>query len=354
MQIEQYIAGRSIHPANEPIHLRTTSIIRIDSQPAQIPARVSHELFPQPRLVVECQAPPQILANPESCFRIVLASGEEMDVVLAAWNPGRFPGNQTAEDTLALRTQPCVTRDEGVVIHKTEFLVVNGLRFLGPHLALRKTPTSRELVGHRSWTTNGWNIELWDTPGGSKSEEFVRETKGHSISHGGFITRVDGDGYSSDDVRQLLRGIEVFLSFVRSQFCGIAIAQGRSKEDRVVWSRWGSPRITPGHRRYRWLRLHKSRDELEPAFSEFLRRYSEPLRGQLLANIMDWHMNTQESAVHVGLILSQAALESLSCYVLRRRKRYREPAGGFIHDAFVRLDIDSHVTVPGSLRHLST
>ena len=152
----------------------------------------------------------------------------------------------------------------------------------------------------------------------------------------------------------MLRGIEVFLSFVRGQSCGMAIAQGKDKEDRVVWSRWGSPHVAPGNRRHRWLRPHKSDDELAAAFSEFWRRYSEPGRGEMLANILDWYMSTQESAVHLGLILSQAVLESLSCYVLRRRKRNREPAGRFIHDALVSRGTDSHVTVPGRLRNLST
>lgn len=58
---------------------------------------------------------------------------------------------------------------------------------------------------------------------------------------------------------------------------------------------------------------------------------------------IDWYLISNESAVHVGIILTQAALERLASQVLCRSKERGENTGEFIRCAFQELNLDTQI-----------
>lgn len=343
---------RNEYRANEAICvLERTRIISIGGNTADVSARVVHELYPQPRLVVECSAPLDVVSRAGETLEIVLSQGEKLSVLLSSYNPSPPSDARDHKDKFVAAVQPCVTTDRNLPIRTVRFLLVNFVKFYGPVDTWRKDRGRFERVGRLNLKAAQWIIEVRAISGLDEEIKTVQDTHGYCVTHKGTISRVDGGSFSSSEASELVRGLEVFLSFARSRSCGIVLVNGFDDQENVVWSRWGAPHVTPGAGASKWLKRNLFDDDLAHMFPTFWQHYGATPGGGDLANVIDWYLNSAEASIHVGIILSQVALESLASYVLRRRKG-RQWAAGFIHDAFVQLRLQNAVTVTRTLPNL--
>ena len=281
------ISDETPYAANTAIATQDTDIIELDGSATKIPARVIHELFPQPRLVVECTAPDVLLSRLGESTEIVLASGDRLHVFLGSYNPNRFPDERDFKDKLLPVSEPFTTRGNMISIRKAKFLVVNFLKFYGATDTFREDQTTVTRVGRLHLKADSWGIEVRAVPDLEANLAIVRSTHGYTVTHTGTIRRLDGNTFSTLDLGKLVRGLEVFLSFARSRSCGIALVQATDDNDEVLWSRWGAPRVTPGHNASQWLKNNLFHDELAQIFPSFWKRYAGSPGGGTLANSID-------------------------------------------------------------------
>ena len=336
--------------ANDAIPIREeTRIVELDGTTVNIPARVVHELYPHLRLVVECAAPPQLVSRLGETVEIRLADGEELSAILGIYSPIPLPTGRELKDKLFSAVQPYVTTNAQVPIRTAEFLLINFLKFYGATDTVRRGGGRVERVGRLHLQADQWDIEIRAVDRLGDKIEVVKATRGYCVTHKGTITRADGGSFSSGELEELVKGLEMFLSFARSRSCGIALIDGFDDQRGVVWSRWGSPHVTPGAGVSRWLKKNLFDDELAEIFPDFWKHYRTS--NGSLANIIDWYLNSAETSMHAGIILSQVALESLASYILRRDKG-GQPAADFIHDALGQLGLQNAVSVTNALPDL--
>ena len=94
-----------------------------------------------------------------------------------------------------------------------------------------------------------------------------------------------------------------------------------------------------------WLPSSDGGDILAELFPRFLSLCDGLDRGDSILNAIDWYLNTTGAPLHAGIVLAQAALESLSHLVLDCEAR-RGRAHERIRNALESQDISS--TIPGS------
>ena len=64
---------------------------------------------------------------------------------------------------------------------------------------------------------------------------------------------------------------------------------------------------------------------------------------ETILNVIDWYLNSNTNPFHVGIVLTQTALERLSSHILGRNLVRSTVTGILIRDALVHLDIDPTV-----------
>ena len=145
------------------------------------------------------------------------------------------------------------------------------------------------------------------------------------------------------DVSDLLSGLRAFLSFARGASCGIANVEGKDRSGEQLWVRWGSHHVKAWDNARSWLTTVDGGDVLTKVFPGFWQRFADETWRESIARSIDWYLNSNESAMHVGIILTQAALERLSCQILERTRQQKEPAGTFIREALECLGLEAQI-----------
>ena len=57
----------------------------------------------------------------------------------------------------------------------------------------------------------------------------AKRDRGYGITYNGIITRTDGVDFSIEKVETLLEALRMFLSFVRGNYCSLALVEGKTK-----------------------------------------------------------------------------------------------------------------------------
>ena len=84
---------------------------------------------------------------------------------------------------------------------------------------------------------NGWTIKL--TTDNQKTRDL--------IGHTGLIEKSDGGDFGTDELRDMLEGLQYFLAFVLGAYCHPTVIIGYDSKNRRVWGKIG--KFTTGHRR---------------------------------------------------------------------------------------------------------
>ena len=331
---------RTVPKANHPIILAETDIVRIDGQSIRKPAQAILRLSPRLSLSIESDDLPAIvLSLSKNDFGIELENGARMTVCIGSYKLGK-----SIEGTLVPRVQPCVVMDTQSPLHSLEFSILNFPQFFGQQDQWIEVNENNQRRGAARLEAGPWTIMITALPNLDEVRKTLRADGGCAVTHTGVITRSDGGTFGVKDVRVLLSGLRAFLSFARGASCGIANVEGKDRSGELSWQRWGSHHVKTWDDAGSWLTTGEGGDVLAEVFPGFWQRFTEDETWQeSVARSIDWYLNSNESAMHVGIILTQAALERLSFQILERPKQRTEPPGKFIREAMERLNLDARI-----------
>ena len=335
-----------IFKPNEPIEVAHTRIVRIDRKDVDIPTQVVQTLFPRPGVFLKCLGTPPFASNEDLCdHRLYLDDGVSLTARLSSISLGR-------SHAWVPTVQPCIVKQSSDRLSSVDFVVINFRWFAGRHNLHVKTTDGFQRVGALTFSSDLWSIELTAVPALSDILKTIEESAGYAVTHTGRIFRSDGRSFPTDEAAKVTRGVGAFLSFLRGGSCGVALASGTSDSGDEAWLRWGTGHVMRGKRAGYWLAGIDCADGLSDLFHGFWRRFKSS-DGDAIQNILDWYLNTAEGAYHVGIILTQAALERLSRLVLDRTKKGEEKTGDFIRNALSESCLRVLSSVPKALRELN-
>lgn len=195
---------------------------------------------------------------------------------------------------------------------------------------------------------------------GTDQFDALKARGGFASTHDVAIRRRDDAEMSFGDASEILECIHQFLSFARGAWVGITPPLGLGTEGAPVWREIGLRLVDSWSPRIAWADRHNFQ-ELPPAFAGFAKLWANDQQQSLLRKTIYWYLrsNNSSSGIDGGIILTQAALESLAWSNLVERGA-RLSRGGFEKlTASDRLRLllsalDIPLAIPSSLQELAT
>ena len=240
-------------------------------------------------------------------------------------------------------TQPCVVLDTQRPLRSVEFSILNFPQFFGQQDQWIEVNEKNQRRGVARLKARPWIVEVTAVPNLDEIRKTLKADGGCAVTHTGLITHSDGGTFCVKDASDLLSGLRAFLSFARGASCGIANVEGKDRSGEQSWLRWGSQHVKDWDNARSWLTTVDGGDVLTNVFPGFWQRFAVETWRESIARSIDWYLNSNESAMHVGIILTQAALERLSCRILGRPRQNYEPAGKFIRKALECLGLEAQI-----------
>ena len=324
---------------NQPIILLETDIVGIDGQPVKIPTTVVFQLSPYPTVVIELEHIPPEVPRKEH-FTVSMSNGAQLDAMCPS------PAYITGKGSLTPPRLPADVFDKKVPLKSVRFGILNFPKFFGRQDRRTETETIQIRVPHVKLEASGWCVEI---TGVMNLEDVLKELdrdRGYGFTCDGVITRMDGATFSVEEVDSLLEDLRMFLSFVKGSYCSLALVEGQDEHGEQSWVRWGTHYVERWKPRRSWSLRTSGGDvmtELFPGFVSLLESTDQSRR--TFTRVIDWYLESNESAIHVGLILTEAALERLSHHVLRRPRRTnkKESIAKYIENALEKLELKRNI-----------
>ena len=330
---------------NQRITLRETNIIEIDGHPVDIPVNVIFRLFPDPAVVIEAEELPNAVMKKER-FSVRMCDGATVEVICSSH---RFI---TGKGSLIPARQPVDVLDKGRPLNGVQFSVLNFPAFYGSQDVWRDISSNSVRIPHVKLEAAGWCIEITassNTRDTSRAKQLDRE---YTFTHNGIITRMDDTTFAPGDVNPILEALRLFLSFARGNYCSLALVEGQDEHGEQSWVRWGSHHVESWKAPESWILWQSGGDILSDLFPQFLSLFESGVQSrESVTRAIDWYLQSNESATHVGIILTAAALERLAYESLQRERIPRkERTGEYIENALKQLKLET--AIPPACREL--
>ena len=318
------------HPPkpNEPILLEDTSITDIENLHLSTPCSVRVVLHLSPTITcrIESEDLPRLLLNHyrHRPFPVTLKNGCKINVLLF-YNLNDVFFNKKSKDTfkgvLMPYMSPCTVAHPNTRIQSVSFSVLNFKEFYGSYD--KKTEVNEKSLlrlGATEMEHYPWRIEITETPTFFEDRKVLRREDGYAISHTGLIKCSDRETFFVREAENILHGLRTFLSFASGSVCGLTLVKAIDKDDRELVLEWGTAHVEPWSQGTKsWLPITDGGDSLSQLFPRFWHFYDNPDWRNTISTVIDWYFNSNNSPTHVGIILAQAALESLSYKITREK-----------------------------------
>lgn len=333
------------HKPNQQILLTNTDIVQVDGQSVNITASVIFRLFPYPGVVIESEETPLIVFQMQKeRFEIALRNGARLEVMT---EPSKFPRGKCR---LVPSRQPVDVFDKGLPLRKVNFGILNFPELLGNQSLWS---SEGRTIPHAKLETSNWCVEITGVPNISDIVKTLKQDGGYGLTYNGVVTHSHGAEFSVKDVQPLLTALRVFLSFARGASSSLVLVKEYGE---ALWLRWGAHYVVPWKKGRSWFRLLNGADILSELFPKFwhLLLEDEGKRKDAILRAIDWYLQSNVSAPYVGLLLTQAALERLSYWILENGKCQIPKNGGkgkIIKKALQCLGLGSHL--PQNCKKLS-
>jgi len=339
-----------IQEANQPIPLGEMEVgFEIDGRMVHAHAKALELLTPSPGLVLEVSNVPReprpldgspyaattssVKSFPspsEGPSTVQLEDGRQVPVVPTSW----FPFQDHA--VLHLKESPTVVLDTGNLIASMRFSLLNCTSSVAHYrLVLEAQP---------------WSVSIEPVSNLQKLEKSLRADRGYAITHQGVISRTDQQAYSVQDAKDLLDGLDHFLSFVRGSHCSSTNVIGIDSEGNETWKRWGASHVSPWHTNRSWFDITASNTlfEMFPVFWQEFKDHKVHL-GRILRL---YAASNDTGSLDIAIILTQVALESLT-YMTVGEKSGRTTGcwiAATLQKAKIKVQIPSHLEKLEELR----
>ena len=304
---------------NEPIVLEDTSITHIQDQclPTPCPIRAVLRLSPRLQFSIDSdEFPTIILRFMYEPFCISLKNGGRIKVKIGSYDLNSISKHRF-KGSLCPVQSPCTVAQPDVLLRSVRFSVLNFEKFHGTQDKWIGVDGKCLCLGVAKLEADRWRIDIISTPSLSEDVKILERDGGHAVTHTGSIKCSNDEAFSVEEAVNLLGGLRAFLSFARGVACGLTLVKGidESGEERSIL--WGATYVEPWNENRRsWL---AGGDSLSEAFPGFWELFAEEEWNDTIRRAIDWYLNSNNSAIHVGIVLAQAALESLS-YRINQKK----------------------------------
>ena len=313
---------------NSPITLAET-VIQFDygGVPLEMPAKALLRLSPSPRLVIECadrlHAEHMQLGILQSQLTASLFD-TKIDFLVGQATTVFGESSGIALILLPMR-EPVSIRRSGERLSFVEFGVLNFPKFLGRQNKKVRTRNEWRVLGSVLLRVEDWEIEVSELASLRQNEATLKSEGGHAITHVGTVKRPDRSDFNVHDAEPLLSALQLFLSFARGAFCGLAIVVGKDAKGESAWEQWGTHRTTEWSQRpFSWFDRMNG-DALEDVFPGFWRLFQE--QKHEIRTLVNMYLNANLGSHGVGtdgsILLTQAALERLSYREMDRQTGQR-------------------------------
>ena len=340
-----HVDARSTHEANQPIPLGEMRIkFIIDGRSVRTPAKAVLNLFPSPHVVFAVSDVPRepwsvepAAQRPNVTVRsaplmsegpsvITLDNGIPLRVVPLSWMATQREGSFHPTQS------PCVVLQTDSPIRSMQFGVLNFSWSGGDQSLILQAPP--------------WSVRIEPASNLRELERTLRVARGYAITHQGIISRMDEKAYSVEEARDVLDGLDHFLSFLCGSYCSLTTVTGIDSEGNEAWKRWGSYHVSPWCRCRSWFDITVS-GALMKMFPVFWEKYIANKKD--LGRAIELYVGANEAEViDVSIILTQAALELLS-YLAVGSKSNRE-TGKWIADSLRKARI--YLQIPTGFKEL--
>ena len=324
---------------NQPITLEETHIVDIDGQAVNVPVKVVFQLFPYPRVIIELEQWPSGVPT-NGPFKISMRNGAQLDAMCLS-SPFLLGGGSMIAARL-----PADVLDKKLPLKSVRFSILNFPKLYGSQDRWTEVETGSILTPHVKLEASGWCVEITGVVGMDDVLKELGRDRGYGFTYDGVITRTDGATFSVEEVDSLLEALRMFLSFVRGNYCSLALVEGEDELGERTWVRWGAHHVESWKPEGAWILRNPGSDIITELFPKFVSLFeSGDQRTKTLARAIDWYLQSNESATHVGLILTEAALELLSYHVLCRSRRIHEKESiqKYIENALGKLGLEKNV-----------
>ena len=294
-------------PFDEPnsfIFLEDINITHINDQylADPCPARVVLHLAPRIMCRIESNHLPVSLAQlPRKVSCITIENGSKIQVMHSK-NP--FP-----KGFLVPYKSPCIVIQSNIKIRSISFSALNIPKFYGQKDRWTDIGGTCHRLGVAEMKHGGLWIEITEDPSLSRKNQ---QYGGYAVTHTGCIQRCDGGVFCVKEAEHILRGLRALLSFARGSACGLTLVKAVSQDGAEMILEWGTTYTkawTGGDDT--WLPTRDGGDSLSRLLPGFWNLYNDPDWKDTLLTVIDWYINSKDGPFHVGVILIQAALESL-------------------------------------------
>lgn len=314
-----------MHKPNESIVLEETSITHIQEKHLTTPCHIRSILHLSPRLWNSIDAdefPRCILSGfMYEPFNITLKSDGKIKVRIASWDSNSV-SKQSFKGSLVPVHSPCTVVPKGTKIRYVSFRVLNFERFWGRKDKWVNVDGLSRRLGVAKLEAGHWRIDIAENLSLDEDQKILKQESGYAVTHTGSIECKNGEAFSVREAEELLRGLRTFLSFAAGSACGLTLVNAVDENGKEGSLMWGSTHVEPWNgNKHSWLPRSDGGDSLTEAFPKFWELFARDGWNDTIRRAVDWYLNGSSSAIHVGIVLAQAALESLSYRINQNKIR---------------------------------
>ena len=338
---------------NHTYTLRQTTVqISLDNGLVRVPAIVTFDLSPRPKVLMECaftrddvpvRAANEIRERGE--IEVILENGTIVDAVLGATSIG---GGLRL--TLVPKSGLVTVREENSSLTRCKFAVLNFPSIWGDldfHRYPDPSDSSRSFIyQHFQVHADAWLVDVIAVDSVMAIHHHLLRRGGSALTHTGTIVRTDGQAFSLDELQDFLSILHLFLSLARGSYCGLTYLSAHDVDRNRVWEQWGTYKVEPWQRELPSWMDPLARHELSSVFEGFWSLFEDPARGEAIPKILQWYLRSNESSeTGVGVVLAYAALERLSFLLKGARPRDGMTEGDWMAKALQDYGIDVSLPV---------
>ncbi len=320
----------------------------VDSGTVCVPAKVTLELSPRPKVVfdlaftrADVKAANEIVDKRE--VEILLNNGISVPTVQG------FPttlGGGKIRLTMIPKSDLVTVRDEKASFTRCKFALINFPSIWGENDVDRPNPSKpgTGLIYQRFQLRAGpWLVDIIGVDTVMDVHFGLLQRGGSALTHTGTVVRTDGKQFSSDELKGFLEVLHLFLSFARGSHCGLTLLSGHDSARNRIWEQWGTYRVEPWRRVLpSWLDPVGSH-HLSSIFDGFLKLLNDAARGDGISKVIQWYLRGNESnEPEVGVVFAHAALERLS-FLVNGPKGRQQREGDWMADALRRNGISPNL-----------
>jgi len=143
---------------------------------------------------------------------------------------------------------------------------------------------------------------------------------GYAITHTGRLERIDGCNFHSQEAEKVLLALNYFLSFVSGSWVSPMLPVGFSSTGQRVWEKWLHYLTTTYNPKLSWF-PQRDLEHISVAFAGFMKWWSDEDWQDSFKLLIYWYVESNNSGVEQGILMTQSACELLAWLVLVQERK---------------------------------